>query len=495
MKTVISVLLSLVLIFSVTVQIYAENDHADELAEAVSGWKDVKQLYQFSNDLFAVTNNGKVLTTDESFKDCGKWSGVESIYYADFGEDGCLFAVCGNGSVLGLATEGAEELVDEVCGWKKVNQLYVVDGLECEGVCALCTDGSFKCTGNISGLFNKLSGVKLKDFSYWCSYDCNWAAVTQKGKVITNLEAVAADAAGWKNVEKLWLIARYDNVHLLGRTKSGGTVVSGARKDDCYEDNDNDEFYEASIAEFEKLKNISTVKWNYEDDWVIYITDSGEAGVIYLVNWGDPDLCGFGPYLKSIKNAVSLDILWGLESENTEEYLEYGYCADVPVFTCSDGTIANAFAGDLTFKFVPETSGAKVVSLAYYGAYGTIFGLTEKGTITRLHPMAQETNDASYEEDTDDSEQTPSQADLDAIETEIVYPKTESYLDEYLYGVITPNKGKSGVHAYYKPSGGSIVRRLNRDEDVTVIARQDGRYCVIVESLGKAYWVDDTYVQ
>lgn len=87
----------------------------------------------------------------------------------------------------------------------------------------------------------------------------------------------------------------------------------------------------------------------------------------------------------------------------------------------------------------------------------------------------------------------PSADDLSAIDAKICYPKETKYLDEYRYGTINAPK-KDSVNGYYYSKEGEIYFYPHHGEKITVIALQDFRACVIVESEQKACWINSDYI-
>ena len=91
----------------------------------------------------------------------------------------------------------------------------------------------------------------------------------------------------------------------------------------------------------------------------------------------------------------------------------------------------------------------------------------------------------------------PSSDDFDAIGADIVYPRKESYyLNEYKYATVTAN----GVFAFKNPNADDVMAtgntfRLNRGEEVVVIAESPGYACVIFPNLGRAGWINRDYLK
>lgn len=76
---------------------------------------------------------------------------------------------------------------------------------------------------------------------------------------------------------------------------------------------------------------------------------------------------------------------------------------------------------------------------------------------------------------------TPSVEDVRAFGDEITYPKSSSYLSEYETMYVKSGKGHS-IYVYWKAQGKDEYRRkfyLYEQDEVTVIARENGFSCVI----------------
>ena len=91
-------------------------------------------------------------------------------------------------------------------------------------------------------------------------------------------------------------------------------------------------------------------------------------------------------------------------------------------------------------------------------------------------------------------EKTPSKQDLDELETNIVYPEEDCYLDHYRYATVAAPQGHS-VNSYIGPDRSGNVVYVKNGEKVTVLAEQKGFSCVIIESTQDARWVTSDYLK
>ena len=97
----------------------------------------------------------------------------------------------------------------------------------------------------------------------------------------------------------------------------------------------------------------------------------------------------------------------------------------------------------------------------------------------------------------------PSAADLDAINADIVYPKSDSmYLPKYRTATVTPSNGKYSVYAFKDPTMSNDPMRdgnwffAMRDTEVTVLAESSGYSCVILnlDEGRTAGWINSKYL-
>ena len=91
-------------------------------------------------------------------------------------------------------------------------------------------------------------------------------------------------------------------------------------------------------------------------------------------------------------------------------------------------------------------------------------------------------------------ERRPSKQDLDELETNIVYPNEDCYLDHYVYAEVAAPGGHS-VNSYVGPDRSGTVVYIKNGEKVTVLAEQKDFSCVIIESEQKARWVTTAYLE
>ena len=88
----------------------------------------------------------------------------------------------------------------------------------------------------------------------------------------------------------------------------------------------------------------------------------------------------------------------------------------------------------------------------------------------------------------------PSAEDLKAIKSQIEYPKSKEYLDEYAYGYIVAPKGHS-VYCYGSADAKGSQYTVLDGEEVIVLARRGEMLCVIIPSLERGRWVREKYVE
>lgn len=94
----------------------------------------------------------------------------------------------------------------------------------------------------------------------------------------------------------------------------------------------------------------------------------------------------------------------------------------------------------------------------------------------------------------------PSSADLDAINTNIVYPKKEEYyLSEYITKYIRASSNRRAVYAFINPNIQNVMSNGNyftvsNGTEVTVIAQSSGYACVIIPSMNKAGWINSKFL-
>lgn len=87
------------------------------------------------------------------------------------------------------------------------------------------------------------------------------------------------------------------------------------------------------------------------------------------------------------------------------------------------------------------------------------------------------------------SHSAPCKADLDEAITSVEYPKSYSYFSEYKYGHANPSGNNHAIYGFISPTGKDHVTTIEEGEAFTILAKQNGRLCVIVNSSGCAYWV------
>ena len=101
---------------------------------------------------------------------------------------------------------------------------------------------------------------------------------------------------------------------------------------------------------------------------------------------------------------------------------------------------------------------------------------------------------------THDLTRKPSAADLDEINTNIVYPrKDEYYLPEYVTKYVQADGNNKAVYAFINPSNRVGMKQGNyfkvyNGEKVTVLAEGGGYSCVIIVSTNKAAWINSDYL-
>lgn len=91
---------------------------------------------------------------------------------------------------------------------------------------------------------------------------------------------------------------------------------------------------------------------------------------------------------------------------------------------------------------------------------------------------------------------SPSDKDLSDVNANIRYPLDESYLSQYQYGYIAAPGGiaVNGYKYSSKGEGKEIVYKPKHGEAVTILAVQNGRACIIVDSTNTACWVNNDYI-
>ena len=96
---------------------------------------------------------------------------------------------------------------------------------------------------------------------------------------------------------------------------------------------------------------------------------------------------------------------------------------------------------------------------------------------------------------------TPSAADLDTINADIIYPhNAEMYLPFYKSAKVCPSPGKTAVYAFKDPDNKNDPMRsgnyytVSRDTEVTVLAESLGYSCVIINDSQKAGWINSKYL-
>ena len=82
----------------------------------------------------------------------------------------------------------------------------------------------------------------------------------------------------------------------------------------------------------------------------------------------------------------------------------------------------------------------------------------------------------------------PSAADLRAIGSQIEYPKSNEYLDSYLYATVDAPGGHS-VYCYGSADRKGSRYEVKHNEAVTILAERGEMACVIIDSQNKARWI------
>lgn len=94
----------------------------------------------------------------------------------------------------------------------------------------------------------------------------------------------------------------------------------------------------------------------------------------------------------------------------------------------------------------------------------------------------------------------PGPADLDAINTDVVYPaRREYYLSEYVTKYVQASKNRSAVYAFIDPNKDNVMAEDNyykvyNGTEVTVIAQSKGYACVIIPSMSRAGWINASFL-
>ena len=98
------------------------------------------------------------------------------------------------------------------------------------------------------------------------------------------------------------------------------------------------------------------------------------------------------------------------------------------------------------------------------------------------------------------AQRRPGPADLDAINTDVVYPaKPEYYLSEYVTKYVQASKNRSAVYAFIDPNKDNVMAEDNyykvyNGTEVTVIAQSKGYACVIIPSMSRAGWINASFL-
>ena len=92
-----------------------------------------------------------------------------------------------------------------------------------------------------------------------------------------------------------------------------------------------------------------------------------------------------------------------------------------------------------------------------------------------------------------ESSNGPSAEDLKRIKSQIEYPKTKEYWDEYVYGTVTAPKGHS-VYCYGSADRKGSQYTVLNGEEVVILASRGEMLCVIIPSQNRARWIRASHV-
>lgn len=88
---------------------------------------------------------------------------------------------------------------------------------------------------------------------------------------------------------------------------------------------------------------------------------------------------------------------------------------------------------------------------------------------------------------------SPSDADLKAIQSQIEYPKSNEYWNDYGYGIVTDRRSDS-VTCYGSADRLGSKYTISVGEFVVVLANRDDMYCVLIPTREKARWINKANV-
>lgn len=420
----------------------------------VSAWTDIKAIAFGAGHIVGLKADGTVVADGENYSgqcDVESWTNIKAIaacYCVTVGlrDDGTVVVA---GELPYTTVEKQEQYYSS---WTNVEQIHAVACGEGRYVFGLRKDGRAYGGPSCDGWEN------IVDMS-----SSGWLTLGLKkdGTVVacgTDYSIVYAEICSWSDISRIYA----GDSRAIGLRKDGTVALAG--------------YFDNGIAE--QIQQWTGIEAIYNiDDFPIGLKKDGSVVTVSSPrehsSFDKDDLKKISSWTDIKKIAIGANHIVGLKRDGTLVFAgdnDYGQCDISPTGVNDTQSQPLSASPKPTASPAPPPASVKPTTAV---------------VIPTVPPV-----------ETSNSSTLPSDKDLSDVNANIRYPLEDSYLSQYQYGYIAAPGGiaVNGYKYSSKGEGKEIVYKPKNGEAVTILAVQNGRACIIVDSTNTACWVNNDYI-